>query len=294
MLPLFAARGDAQRTRNALRDSRSRIDTAFAFDRRGTVTVTAGSGDIIVTGSTDAQVRIHASSDNDNLRLDVSANTVALELTGNRTHGDSRFEVSVPQGVRVIARAQSGDVSIRGTKGEVEIHAQSGDVQLDDVVNRLDVTTLSGDIKARAIAGDVSIDALSGSIDLTDVKGAISVQTTSGDIDLRGVASKVVRAKTTSGDVTYEGVVDPAGHYELTSHSGDVRLAIPRDASAQLSVKTWSGDIESDFPITLRPGEHGIGSSTAKSYTFEIGGGGARITAETFSGDINIRRAGSR
>ena len=43
-----------------------------------------------------------------------------------------------------------------------------------------------------------------------------------------------------------------------------------------------------EFPITLKPGEHGIGSPNAKRFTFEIGGGAARITAETFSGDITI------
>jgi hypothetical protein len=52
------------------------------------------------------------------------------------------------------------------------------------------------------------------------------------------------------------------------------------------TVATYSGSIESDFPITLKPGEHGIGT---RRFTFEIGKGDARISAESFSGDVTIR-----
>jgi DUF4097 and DUF4098 domain-containing protein YvlB len=109
---------------------------------------------------------------------------------------------------------------------------------------------------------------------------------------MRGASAKIVRAKTTSGEVVYDGTIDAAGRYELTSHSGDVKLRVPRDASAQLTVSTWNGSIDSDFPITLKPGEHGISVSRSKRYVFEIGGGGARISAETFSGDITISSNG--
>jgi DUF4097 and DUF4098 domain-containing protein YvlB len=101
-----------------------------------------------------------------------------------------------------------------------------------------------------------------------------------------------VRAKTTSGGILYDGTIDAAGRYELSSHSGDLKLRVPRDASAQLTVSTWSGAIDSDFPITLKPGEHGIGVTRSKRFVFAIGGGGARITAETFSGDITIASNG--
>ena len=133
---------------------------------------------------------------------------------------------------------------------------------------------------------------MSGDVKLSDVRGNVDVGTVSGEIELRGVTAKLVRAKTTSGDVTYDGIIDPAGRYEFVAHSGDIRLHVQRDASAQLTVSTWSGGIDSDFPITLKPGEHGIGKSTSKRFTFEIGGGAARITAETFSGDITISSNG--
>jgi Toastrack DUF4097 len=284
----------AQRRARFASDDRSRIDTTFVFDKSGTVTVSATIGDIVVTGVSGNQIHVRASSDGDNLRLDASSTRVMLEATGGgrRSGSDSHLELSVPFGTRVIARTQSGDIGVHGTRGEVEVHAQSGDVAVDGVASRLDINTLSGDIIVRNIVGDAVISTTSGSVTVSDIRGNADVGTVSGDVELRGVTAKVVRAKTTSGDVTFDGLVDPTGRYELVAHSGDVNLHIQRDASAQLTVSTWNGGIESQFPITLRPGEHGIGSSNSKKFTFEIGAGAARITAETFSGDVTISSNG--
>jgi DUF4097 and DUF4098 domain-containing protein YvlB len=273
-------------------DYSSRVDTTFAFDKSGAITVNAGSGEIVVTGWSRDQVHVRAVSDDDNIRFSATSSRVTLETGGSRRGSDTRFEVSVPYGVRVLATSRSGDIAVRGTRGQVEIHSQNGDVQVEDVTTRLDVNTFSGDLTAVNVSGDAEITTISGSTRLTDVRGNVDVGTVSGDIDLRGVTAKLVRAKTTSGDVTYDGIVDPAGRYELVTHSGDVRLHVPRDASAQLTISTWNGGINSDFPITLKPGEHGIGLASSKKFTFEIGGGAGRITIETFSGDITVSSNG--
>jgi DUF4097 and DUF4098 domain-containing protein YvlB len=293
LVALTTVTADAQRRRDYDRDSRSNIDTTFAFDARGTVSLTLGSGDIVVSAWSRDQIRVHATSENGGIRLDATGSRVSVELAGAYRNDDSRFEITVPAGVRVIARAQSGDISITGTQGEVDARAQSGDIRVDGVSNRLDIGTLSGDIEARSVTGDVQIKSVSGDIQISDFKGDFEGESVSGSIVLRNAAGRYVRSHTTSGDLVYEGAVDPSGRYELSAHSGDIRLAIPSNANAQLSISTWSGTIDSDFPITLRPGEHGIGSAQAKRFTFEIGGGAARITAETFSGDITIGSRGA-
>jgi DUF4097 and DUF4098 domain-containing protein YvlB len=167
------------------------------------------------------------------------------------------------------------------------------DIKVDDVANRLDIGTLSGDVEAHRVNGDVQIKSVSGDIRLSDFKGDFEGETVSGSIELRNATGRYIRSHTTSGDLAYEGSIDPSGRYELSAHSGDIRLDIPSNTSAQLSVSTWSGTLDSDFPITLRPGEHGIGAGQAKRFTFDIGGGAARISAETFSGDITIGSRGS-
>lgn len=269
-------------------DTRGRVDTTFAFDKAGSVTLIATSGDIFVDGSPDGRMHIRATSDNDNMSLDASSSRVILQ---NRS-GDSRFDVGVPYGVQLIVRSQSGDVRVHDSRGSLEAHANSGDLEVEGLNGRLDVNTLSGSITARDVTGDVDIATTSGDIKIYNLSGSADVGTVSGDVELRAVTAKSIRAKTTSGDLRFDGLVDPAGRYEFSTHSGDVEMHIQKDASAQLSVSTWNGGITSDFPITLRPGEHGIGFATGKRYTFEVGGGAARISAETFSGDITISANG--
>jgi DUF4097 and DUF4098 domain-containing protein YvlB len=290
----MSAQASAQRrsSRNARSDDRSRLDTTLVLDRNGTVSITASGGDIVVTAASGNQVHVHAVSDDEDGHIDFSATHSMIEISGTRRGADTQFEISVPAGTRVIAHAQSGDVSVRGTHGDVEVHVQSGDAVVEDVAGHLDVQTLSGDITASQVNGDAQIATLSGDIKLTDVRGSVDITSTSGDITIRGATSRSVRALTTSGDVTYDGTVEPNGRYDLTSHSGGIHLHVPRDASAQLTVSTWSGEIDSDFPITLKPGEHGIGSSKAKEVTFQIGGGSARISAKTFSGDVTVSSNG--
>lgn len=290
----LAGTAGAQHRRDYDRDYRSNVDTSFTFERRGLVAITIGAGDIVVTSWDRDQIRVHATSESGGVRLDAGPSRMSLELANGYGHGgDARFEVTVPIGVRIVARAQSGDIAITGTQGEVDARSQSGDIKVEGAANRLDIGTLSGDIEAHGVIGDVQIKSVSGDIKMTDFKGDFEGESVSGSIELRNAAGRYVRSHTTSGDLVYEGSVDPSGRYELSAHSGDIRLDIPSNASAQLSVSTWSGTLDSDFPITLRPGEHGIGSGQAKRFTFDIGGGAARISAETFSGDISIGSRGS-
>jgi DUF4097 and DUF4098 domain-containing protein YvlB len=278
----------AQRRRAS--DSRSRIDTTFSFDRNGSVSVSALSGSITVVGWSRDQVQLRTSNGSEDIRMDGSSNRMTLHINGRR--GEGSIELSVPVGVRVAATTHSGRVSIRGTRGPVEAHADNGSVDVTDATSRVDLSTFSGEVQASDINGDAHFETISGGIKAQDVRGTIDASTVSGNIDLVGVTSKSVLAKTTSGDVTFDGPVDSNGRYELTSHSGDIFLRVPRDASAQLSVSTWSGGIDSQFPITLKPGQQRIGALNAKRFSFEIGSGAARIIAETFSGDITISSNG--
>ena len=60
VLTLTGARSsEAQRRTRFTSDDRSRIDTTFAFDKSGTVTVSASVGDIIVTGVSGNQIHVH-------------------------------------------------------------------------------------------------------------------------------------------------------------------------------------------------------------------------------------------
>ena len=270
----------------------SRLDTTLALNRGGTVDLSLVSGEMIVHAWPRDEVKIHATSEHGTLRLDASPSRVSLDVRSYHGRmGDTRFELNVPVGARLLLRSISGEIEATGSKGEVEAHSVSGDIHVEDAAQRVSLESVSGGVRARRLAGDVRVNAVSGDLDVDGVNGDLEAETVSGEVQLQNVQSKYVRVETVSGTVEYQGSADASGRYEFHSHSGDLRLTLPRGAGAVFNVETFSGSLDSDTPITLEPRDDERGARP-KRFSFTVGGGGARIIAETFSGDITIQHGG--
>lgn len=272
-----------------VRDAAGSLDTTVAFDARGSITVNCPQGAVIVTSSERSEIKVRARTESGQIRFTSTGTQATLEPASGRGCNEGQFEVTVPVGTRVSARSWSGSVSVRGVRGDVEARTHSADIEIRDA-GPIDVESLSGDITISGASGESRIRSVSGDIDLANARGDVEVETVSGDIDLRDVVAKQIRSHTTSGDVNFSGQILPDGRYEYDTHSGEIRLVLPADVGAQLSVSTFSGGLESDFPITLQAGkDHG-----AKRLSFTLGQGTARIIAETFSGDVTLTSTGRR
>jgi DUF4097 and DUF4098 domain-containing protein YvlB len=266
-----------------------RIDTTFAFPQDGVVDLTTISGDIVVTGWNRGQASVRASTERGRLRWRISSSRITIETESVRGRtGQTRYELSVPEGVRVILRSTSGDLTTRGVKGPVDAHTTSGDIEVTDAGARVDLETLSGDVRASRLRGEVEASTISGSVEITDAGGpSVHVESTSGDLILANVRSRDVSTSTVSGEVEYRGTIESGGTYEFQSHSGTITLVIPSNASARFSVETFNGELDSDFPVTLQPNPS---NRRGRRLEFSLGSGDARVLAETFSGSIEIRR----
>jgi DUF4097 and DUF4098 domain-containing protein YvlB len=274
---------------------RSRIDTTVRLDRGGTVDLSLISGRIRVTGWDRSDVKILASIDQGLLRLDANSSRVTLSVDqsddddrrgrGHHNVGDARYEVSVPRGSRLVLEAVSGDVSAIGSQGEIEATSVSGEVDVTNGAREVSVESVSGSVHAAQVNGNLRAESVSGDVRVETVTGNLEASTVSGEIRLIGIQSKDVRSETVSGTIVYSGSIDAGGKYSFESHSGNVRLNIPRGAGAQFSVETFSGDITTDFPVTVPPGS---GRAREGRMDFTIGDGRARVTAQTFSGRIVI------
>lgn len=280
--------------------SLTRVDTTVRLDRGGSVDLSLISGRIRVTGWDRPDVKISATIDRG--YLDFSANssrvTLSVDERGTRRHnnvGDARYEVSVPRGVRLILEAVSGDVTAKGSQGEIEASSVSGDVDVTDGARAVSVESVSGSAHAAQVNGSLRAETVSGDLRVEDVTGDVEASTVSGDIRLVGIQSKDVRTESVSGTLTYTGSIEPSGRYAFESHSGTINLNIPPNAGAQFSVETFSGGVNADFPITIPPNPRGSdrGRNREGHMEFTIGDGRARVTAQTFSGEIVINSSGS-
>ena len=172
----------------------------------------------------------------------------------NQNDTEVNFTVRVPAGVKLTANTVTGDVTARGIRGDTEARSVSGDVRLTDVEATL-----------------------------------VEAASVSGSIELNRVNATEVGAETVSGDVDFSGEIRPRGDYDLKTLSGDVVMMIPRNAGAEISGNTFSGDFHSSFPITTRSSSR---YTRRQRINGTIGDGSARIRVESFSGDVDLRELG--
>ena len=274
----------------------TRVDTTVRLDRGGAVDLSLISGKIRVTGWDRSDVKISATIESGYLRFNANSSRVSLSVEDSddegrrgRRHndvGEARYDVSVPRGSRLILEAVSGDVISKGSQGEIEATSVSGDVDVTDGVRSVSAESVSGSVRVAQVNGNLRTETVSGDLRAENVTGDVEASTVSGSIHLVGIQSKDVRTETVSGDITYTGTIEPSGRYSYESHSGTVRLNIPKGAGAQFSVETFSGDLSTDFPVTIPPNPNGRRREGHMDFT--IGDGRAKITAQTFSGSIII------
>ena len=268
------------------------IDTTFRMERGGVVDLSMDFGTITVTGASGNEVRVRASADEGNVRLRASPTLATLRASSNRGLARGvRYDVSVPAGVRVLMNATSGNITATGVKGDIEVENVHGEIRLTDIAGLVKVETVSGNVTASRLAGGARIEATSSHVTIADADGDITVDNTSGGTTLTGIRSSAVRAESVSGTVRFQGVIERSGRYDFSSHSGPITLTLPPNAGALLSLSTYSGSIDSDFPITLQQSSSG---HEEKELQFRLGDGSARVSAESFSGNITITRGTGR
>jgi DUF4097 and DUF4098 domain-containing protein YvlB len=80
----------------------------------------------------------------------------------------------------------------------------------------------------------------------------------------------------------------------MSAHSGSVRLAISGTTGFEVEATTFSGDVRSDFPLTLRSSPDNDGERRGRRMNRSIrgsyGDASAIVNLTSFSGDIVITK----
>ena len=266
---------------------RARVDTTVHLNLRGTVDLTLVSGKITVRGWEQPDVKIVATTESGALRFDATTNRVSLRLEqereGGKSRGDASYDVSVPRGTRLRLQTASGTITASGSQGEISATTVSGGIDVSGGRRQVALESVSGAIKASQLSGDLRAQNVSGNVRAENVSGRVEAWTVRGSIRLLDVRANDIRAETASGDIVYTGRIATGGTYDFESHSGAVRLTMPRSPGAQFRLESVSGAVQTDFPIETAPGQDGRKSGRVE---FTTGDGRANVTARTFSGRI--------
>jgi DUF4097 and DUF4098 domain-containing protein YvlB len=132
----------------------------------------------------------------------------------------------------------------------------------------------------------VSASSVSGDVSVTGAHGDVRANTVSGDVRLNGLHATSVKANTVSGDLEVR-IDELAGRGDLSFNtvSGDVTLLVPKTFDADLSMSSVSGDVNSDFALTVG----NMNRMRRGSVEARIGNGGRRLDVHTVSGSLRLR-----
>ncbi len=199
-----------------------------------------------------------------------------VEITGTLGKGVERLDVQ-ESGDRVIIKVvlprgrnhnvEDTELKIRVPRGSsVEVSTVSASIDVTDVDGALELSSVSGAVRVQGEPEYMEIDNVSGSITLNARLERGEFNTVSGRIEA-------------TLDLTSSSRV------EFDSVSGSIKLIIPRGLDADFDISTFSGLINCDFgPSPEKTSRYTPGMELS----FSTGSGGARISANSFSGEVTI------
>lgn len=194
------------------------------------------------------------------------------------------YEITVPEQTTVRSHSGSGDQTIEGIRGNVDLQTGSGDVKLSRLTGEIHLQTGSGDVRARGISGPVRGSAGSGNIEVEESgPGDVDLHTGSGNVSVRGMQG-ALHAEAGSGDISAEGTQTAA--WEIRTGSGNVHVRLPANAAFDANISTSSGTLDVGVPLTMTV--QGRVQETRKQIMGKVRGGGPLLSLRTGSGDIHI------
>jgi DUF4097 and DUF4098 domain-containing protein YvlB len=151
---------------------------------------------------------------------------------------------------------------------------------------KVDVDTHDGSIEARGLQGDLAFSSGDGRLEVSDVDGVLRAHTHDGSIRASG-RFDAVDLRTGDGHVELEvRQGSQLRHdWEVRTSDGSVRVSLPGDLAANVSLHTGDGRITTDFPITVQ------GSYDKSDLRGTINGGGKELIVHTGDGSITPQKS---
>ncbi len=184
-----------------------------------------------------------------------------------------QLRIAVPEGAAVDARTTAGRIELRGLSGPVRVMTGQGRIR---AVSLRSPSGQSGEpIRLRTVRGR---------IEGNDLEGRVRAESGEGRIRLAG-ALREVWAVSADGRIEVDARASAAplrGDWILRTANGSVRLALPRNADAEISILGDRETEDSPQPLSWkRRGPLAVAAVGA--------GAGARIRLRTGNGTARVR-----
>jgi hypothetical protein len=260
-------------------------DTTISVRGDTRLELSSAEGEVTVQTWSRSAIRIAADHDEDtHVEVDQGGRTLRLRARARYGPSEVSWRLTVPVEMALDLSTQSGDVRVNGVRGEIAVASVEGNIVVQGGAGFVSLQSVEGDIEVTGTGGRLRVTTVDGKIAIRGATGDIKASAVDGDILLDDVESSEVEANTVDGAIRFSGTIRPGGRYSLSSHDGDVTVAAPA-INADVTVSTFSGEFESDYPVTLTGTQH------RGRMNFTLGSGGARLNLESFDGTVALRKS---
>lgn len=205
-------------------------------------------------------------------------------------HGESAkvdYHIFVPAWMPVQVEGVNSPVVIDGLQDGVRVETVNGSIVVDRVGGDLAFSSVNGNVRVRDARGRLRASSVNQDVALEYVDGNVFGEAVNGDIVLRSVTGDTIYTTTVRGDVYFSGAVRPRARYYFSSHSGDVKVSVPKETDANVESFVFSGD----FVTSIRSLEESVVRlkrrfGRGQAYRFTLGTGDAQLELESFEGDV--------
>lgn len=236
----------------------------------GSIMVRPASGNQIIVSAAPMSTKVEVDGAQAGNRVDIRSHALQ-KTTGDEGRVD--YYVQVPSGTAIILHNGNGALRVQNASGDVSIDANGGSVEVSE--------SSSVNVRVRTMGASVIVSGVR--------KAHVEVSSVSGELTLHNVSGPQVTAETTGGPIHFIGDCAGGGDYSLSSHTGNIEVILPANASVDVSARSVNGTVEDGFQ--LQPDSHPTMPITAgKSFAGRANSGAASLRARTFSGKITVKK----
>jgi DUF4097 and DUF4098 domain-containing protein YvlB len=220
----------------------------------------------------------------------------AVEITSERAEvrlenlgGAARLDLTSSGIVRAVnlkgsldLKGSGSDIDLEHVAGNVTINgAYVGNVEFHDLGGSVHVTGPQTEFSAERVPGDVRMPLRN--FNASNLVGPVHVQTRLRDVQISDFTNSL-DVSVDNGDIELRPAL-PLARVDVHTRSGNITLALPKDAKFALTATAGIGSIVNEFgpPLLLE--------ESRRSATLHGSNGGPDMTARTERGQIIVREA---
>lgn len=192
------------------------------------------------------------------------------------------LDLQIAGHANVEIRSQRGDVDVKDTGMGCRVTGRSGDISLTGLNGAVEISSESGDIKVKRCDGSgLGIENKSGNISIESATSNVNVRSSSGDITLDQVSGKVVAVEAVSGDVKVDLTQPVTGSVSIRTVSGDASVAIADGSDCRVSLSALRGDVSCEVELSDE-------AKTQRQLTGKLGSGAGTLDVSAVTGNVSL------